>query len=262
VHSTHYTVNSTESKNIVSYTHLENRMSLKVYADLMSQPARAVVIFCRAAGIPHQHVPVRITAGDTKTEEYLAMNPLGKVPVLKDGEFVLTESVAMMRYLAREKQVEDHWYPKDSKAQARVDEYLEWQHLGTRFNCANYFVQRWLMPMTTKKMDEKKVAAALKGMEATLGDIETVWLNGGKKKFLGGDSISVADIMAATELEQTSMAGYDVTKDRAVLSEYLARVKDSLNPHYDEVSDVVYKMRDKFGGSVPGVYPPPGESKL
>ena len=87
---------------------------------------------------------------------------------MKDGDFVLTESVAMLRYLAREKQVEfvlgppaphfinwmssshdlgvhivhlmtldvvqvaDHWYPKESQAQARVDEYLEWQHLGTR----------------------------------------------------------------------------------------------------------------------------------
>ena len=65
-------------------------MSLKVFADLMSQPARAVVIFCRAAGIPHEHVNVRITAGDTKTEEYSAMNPFQKVPVLKDGDFVLT----------------------------------------------------------------------------------------------------------------------------------------------------------------------------
>ena len=75
---------------------------------------------------------VRITAGDTKTEEYTKMNPLQKVPVLKDGDFTLTESVAMFRYLAREKEVEDHWYPRDSKAQARVDEYMEWQHLNIR----------------------------------------------------------------------------------------------------------------------------------
>ena len=78
----------------------------------MSQPARSVVIFCRAAGVPHEHVgvgsrldqsehitkqshchhrlfleydflylgvQVRITAGDTKTEEYKKMNPLCKV---------------------------------------------------------------------------------------------------------------------------------------------------------------------------------------
>ena len=75
---------------------------------------------------------VRITAGDTRTPEYLAMNPVGKVPVLRDGDFTLTESVAMFRYLAREKEVADHWYPAHSRAQARVDEYLEWQHLNTR----------------------------------------------------------------------------------------------------------------------------------
>merc|ERR1712154_690331 len=78
-------------------------MSLKVFADLMSQPARAMVIFCRAAGIPHEHVPVRITAGDTKTEEYTKMNPFQKVPVLKDGDFVLTKSVAMFRTLQERK---------------------------------------------------------------------------------------------------------------------------------------------------------------
>jgi len=65
--------------------------------------------------------------------------------------------------------------------------------------------------------------------------------------------------MAATELEQPSMAGYDVTQGRTILGEYLARVKTALNPHYDEVSATVFKMRDKFGGSVPGDFPPPAK---
>ena len=89
---------------------------------------------------------VRITAGDTRTPEYLAMNPVGKVPVLRDGDFTLTESVAMFRYLAREKEVADHWYPAHSRAQARVDEYLEWQHLNTR--CGGH----WLCVMFTDLM--------------------------------------------------------------------------------------------------------------
>ena len=108
-------------------------MSLKVFADLMSQPSRALVIFCRAASIPHELVNIRINAGDNKTEEFAKMNPFLNVPVIKDGDFALAESVAIFRYLAREKSVADHWYPREIKGQSRVDEYLELQHLNTRW---------------------------------------------------------------------------------------------------------------------------------
>lgn len=48
-------------------------------------------------------------------------------------------SVAILRYICREFKVADHWYPKESKSQLKVDEYLEWQHLNTRAHCALYF---------------------------------------------------------------------------------------------------------------------------
>jgi glutathione S-transferase len=54
-------------------------------------------------------------------------------------EKIFSLSVGILRYLCREKNVPDHWYPKDSKQQAKVDEYLEWQHLDTRLSCAMYF---------------------------------------------------------------------------------------------------------------------------
>jgi hypothetical protein len=82
-----------------------------------------------------------------------------------------------------------------------------------------------------------------------------VWLDGGKRKYIAGSDpegvISVADILACCELEQTSMAGYDVRKDRPILTEYMDRVKADLNPHYDDVHKVVYMMTKKFGGKVP-----------
>ena len=58
------------------------------------------------------------------------------------------------------------------------------------------------------------------------------------------------------ELEQPSMAGYQVDRDRVVLGEYMRRVKEELQPHYDDISSIVYKMRDRFKGDIPGVYPP------
>ena len=127
--------------------------------------------------------------------------------------------------------------------------------------------------MMTKKMDERKVAAAEKTMVKCLDEFEGVWLRGGARRWVAGaEQISVADILAACELEQPSMAGYTVTRDRAVLADYVARyrssheclvsecdcdvrVKQELSPHYDDISAVVYKMRDRYGGDVPGVFP-------
>ena len=96
-------------------------MSVRVFADMLSQPARAVTIFCCAAHIPHQVVRLRVGRGDTRTKEFVKINPRMRVPVIQDGDFVLTESVAIMRYLAREKEVEDHWYPRDSRAQVQYN---------------------------------------------------------------------------------------------------------------------------------------------
>ena len=66
-----------------------------------------------------QVIRLRVARDDTRTKEFVKINPRMRVPVIQDGDFVLTESVAIMRYLAREKGVEDHWYPWDSRAQVQ-----------------------------------------------------------------------------------------------------------------------------------------------
>ena len=51
------------------------------------------------------------------------------------------------------------------------------------------------------------MASYLRMMEKVLDQIETIWLDNGQKKYICGDKISVADIVACCELEQSSMAG-------------------------------------------------------
>lgn len=46
---------------------------------------------------------------------------------------------------------------------------------------------------------------------------------------------------------------HDVKANRPVLKEYMERIKSELQPHYDDVHKIVYQMRDKFGGKVPGL---------
>ena len=105
--------------------------------------------------------------------------------------------------------------------------------------------------MNKAPINEKELEKYQTRMKKTLDQIETIWLANGKKKYLCGDKISVADIVAVCELEQPLMAGLDVRTDRPLLTAYMKRVQDELSPHYDDVHEKVYQVRDKFKGKMP-----------
>ena len=67
-----------------------------------------------------------------KTEDFAKINPFQTVPVIEHNGHNIIESVAILRYLTSTHKVDDHWYPNEPLAQARVDEYLSWQHANTR----------------------------------------------------------------------------------------------------------------------------------
>lgn len=151
---------------------------------------------------------IYVYIGEHLTDDYFEnINRFKKIPCINDNGFKLAESVAIFRYLTRENEnaVADHWYPRDSKARARVDEYLAWQHLNTRIHCSAYFWLKWVLPkLKGKVISESRLAQAKIEMEATLDVIENVWLKPKEQKFIAGDKISIADLLAACELEQTS----------------------------------------------------------
>lgn len=124
------------------------------------------------------------------------------MPAIQDNDFNLGESVAILHYLGR-KGVMKSLYPAEEDLLARMNEYLEWQHLNTRANCSTYFLHYWLKPlMSNKPADEGKGKEIRKRMEKTLDEIENLWI--GDKKFIAGDKLTAADIFAACELEQPS----------------------------------------------------------
>ncbi|CAL4082355.1 unnamed protein product [Meganyctiphanes norvegica] len=221
---------------------------MKYYYDLMSQPSRACYIFLKKNKIPFTPCPLRITKGEHRSEEYTKINPFQLVPAIEHNGFNLTESVAILRYLCREfPHVGEEWYPSDSKIQARIDEYMEWQHLNTRMQLAMYFQTKFIIPkMTGTEPDMKTVERSQDRMETILDQFEEIWLD--NRPYVAGDKITVADIVAICELEQPSMAGYDVTEGRPKLAEYMKRVKKHLQPEYDEAFEQVYRVRGRFWG--------------
>ncbi|KAJ1531003.1 hypothetical protein ONE63_005835 [Megalurothrips usitatus] len=207
-------------------------MTLKLYFDLLSQPSRALKIFFDIAKVPFEPCPVALRNGEHKQEPYLSVNRFGRVPAIDDDGFKLSESVAIVRYVANKYGVPNNWYPKDLKGQAVVDEFLEWHHLDLRLGCAMYFQSKLLIPMMTgKPPSDKAVQMYENRMNSSLDNIENMWLGDGRP-FLTGHQISIADLFAASEIEQTIFGGHDPTKDRPKLGAWLERVRRDLNPHY------------------------------
>ena len=66
-------------------------------------------------------------------------------------------------------------------------------------------------------------------METCLEEMERIWLKNGEKDFIAGGKISVADILAACEMEQPGMAGYDVRNRGPILKAYMERVQESFH---------------------------------
>lgn len=76
------------------------------------------------AGIDYEQVGVDWSAGESRTPEFLAMNPNGKIPVLEDGGLRLFESLAINYHLARNYAV-DLW-AADSRAESLAMQWLAW----------------------------------------------------------------------------------------------------------------------------------------
>ncbi|KZC04623.1 PREDICTED: glutathione S-transferase theta-1-like [Dufourea novaeangliae] len=224
-------------------------MSLKLYYDLLSQPSRVLYIFVKTCNIPFEKKIINLGKMEQHNPDYEKVNPFKKVPAIEHNGFNIIESVAILRYLCREFNVADHWYPKDSKAQIKVDEYLEWQHLNTRLHCGSYFHQKYLIPRITGEPITKDIMDYENRMIDCLNLLENVWLK--NKPFLAGSDISIADLVGSCEVEQVRLAGYNPHEGRPHLTAWMNRVADKTNPYYQEAHVFIEKLSNMIKEDTP-----------
>lgn len=142
----------------------------------------------REIGLAFEHRPAGLEHGVVDTPEYLSMNPNGTVPTLVDGDFVLWESNAIVRYLAQEYGRGTLW-PENRETRAIADQWLTWQA-----------VTAWpaLIPafwhLMRFKPEDRDMAAVEKSVAETnrLAGILNEWL--ASRIFVAGDSFTMGDI--------------------------------------------------------------------
>ena len=95
---------------------------IKLYDFPLSGHSHRVRTMLSILSLDYELIPVDLQAGEHKSEAFLALNPLGQVPVLVDDDLVLRDSNAIISYLAR--QYDESWYPTDAVSAGHIQEWL------------------------------------------------------------------------------------------------------------------------------------------
>lgn len=157
--------------------------------------------------------------GGVDTSEFRAMNPNGKVPVLTDGDLVMFESQAILRYLAARYGDASFW-PETPAARAALDVWAEWTK--TTFFPGIMTLFRPLVRDDPAQLDQ----AALDAGAARLRPLaEMLEARIGAGPWLAGDSFTWADLAVGHVLPRYFGLPFD-RADTPSLRAYFARLKD------------------------------------
>ena len=165
------------------------------------QPAattsRIVMLFAAEEAPEIEFQVVDLFTGEHMKPPYSAMNPSCLVPMLEDGDFRLTESSAILKYLADK--AGSPAYPKDLKARARVHERMDWFNSNIYKDFAYGVIYPQTFPHHKRPGDAVQAGTLEWGKQKTQAWLKILDqdLIGPKKRFLCGDQVTIADYMGA-----------------------------------------------------------------
>jgi len=205
---------------------------VQFYHFFLSPFSRGVHMTLEALGIQYDLKEINLGKGEQKSPEYLKINPRGKVPSVKDGDFCVSESRAIAAFLCNKYADEDHkhLYPEDPKERGKVDMLL---YIGEAvFEAMN----KWLQ-MGAYFFGDGMPGDDSSDFDKALADIE----NRVEGKFLTGDNLTIADIFLYVQIVIAEVGAlYDFSpypKLKAVVENIKAL------PFHDKVNEKAFTVQ-------------------
>lgn len=170
-----------------------------LYVDPLATSCRLILALVEHQGLSVDVRELSLANGDQRRPEHLAINPSGKVPVLIDGDFVLTESLAIARYLLAERDCD--LYPSQPRQRARVDELLDWVSSGLAPHLLMGLVYPKLFAHVRFNIPAVDDAVARRALEITGKALQEVDQRLEESRaYLLGDTLTLADFALGAAL--------------------------------------------------------------
>lgn len=184
---------------------------MKLYYHPASTTSRPLVMFIEDNAIPAELQVVDLFSGEHLKQPYAQINPNCLVPVLEDGDFRLTESSAILKYLADT--IDSPAYPKDLRQRARVNEMMDWINTQLNRELAYGVVYAQVFPSHRRPSEESQrvtVAWSQERAKRWLGVLDQELL-GADKVYLCGSRITIADYYGASFVHLAEVIGSDLS---------------------------------------------------
>ena len=191
---------------------------MKIFGDFGSGNCLKVKYTADYLRLPYTWVPIDIMEGGTRTREFLAKFPMGRIPAveLDDGR-CLAESNAIIRYLARDGRL----LPADPFTQAKIDEVLFWEQYSHEPYVAT---TRYHIVYLKRSLDRRETWRVERG-EAALDLMDRRLL--ADRTWLVGESMTIADIALLPYTRLAHEGGFDLTS-RPNVRAWVSRCEQAL----------------------------------
>jgi len=182
---------------------------------------------------------VDILTGAHYQQPYASINPNRMVPMLEDGDLRLTESSAILKYLADKYDLPS--YPKDLKKRAKVNEMMDWLNTNFYREYGYGLAYPQIFPNHKRRSDEAHAATVewgQKNAKVWLQLLNDYWI-GPNKQYLCGNEITIADYLGAGLVTVGEVIRCDFSKYPNV-QRWLNNMKK--RPSWDKVNEVFYGL--------------------
>ena len=175
---------------------------IKLYGVPRSRAFRALWML-EELGLPYENVKTNFATGDTRTPDFLRLNPNGHIPVLQDGDLVVWESMAINLYLARK--YDQGFWPKTVEDEGRTFQWSLWAMTELEEPVLTVLLHRVFFPESQR--DARKAADAAERFKQPLAVLDGA-LTG--RNHLLGNAFTVGDLNVAAVLTWAPLAGLDL----------------------------------------------------
>src|SRR6202451_2521435 len=167
----------------------------RIYGVARTRAFRALWV-AEELGLAYEHLPIEIGDAGARTTEFLALNPNGRLPVVADGDFVLSESLAITLYLAK-KYGFGTLCPADLEGEAKA-----WQWSFWAIAEVDRGVNIWSLHAVRLPPEERNAALREEALKVIAAPFAVLDASLAKTPYLLGDDFTVADLNVAAVISR------------------------------------------------------------